>query len=310
MRLLCATSFSSYAVSWQAADLRLSDEKINLMSQYDPQSLSEFFDGYGRREWDRLVATPVDEISLHLHTLYLETYIHSGARVLEIGAGAGRFTQVLAGLGARVLVADISPGQLALNREMSARLGFAQGVEDWQVLDICDLSIFPEAVFDAVIAYGGVFSYVLDRRDAALQEALRVLRPGGLLLGSVMTIWGSAHRALPGVLDLPPEVNQQVTTTGDLTPDTIPGRPGNYMHMFRSTEVGEWLLKHQLEIQALSASGVLATGWGSALEKIRGSEAAWGELLRMEREASASAGCLDMGTHLIFVARKASGSAP
>lgn len=280
------------------------------MSQYDPHSLSEFFDRYGRREWDRLVSTPVDEISLHLHTRYLESFIQPGARVLEIGAGAGRFTQVLAGLGARVLVADISPGQLALNREMAAHLGFAPGVEDWQVLDVCDLSVFAVAVFDAVVAYGGVFSYVLDRRDMALEEALRVLRPGGLLLASVMTIWGSAHRALPGVLDLPPEVNQLVTASGDLTPDTIPGRPGNYMHMFRSAEVVEWLRNHQLEILALSASGVLATGWGSALEKIRGSEASWGELLRMEREASGSAGCLDLGTHLIFVARKASRRAP
>jgi len=40
------------------------------------------------------------------------------------------------------------------------------------------------------------------------------------------------------------------------------------------------------------------------LAEIRADEGKWQELLRMELEACAEPGCLDMGTHLIGVARK------
>ncbi len=271
---------------------------------YDAQSISAHFDQYGVREWERLVATPVDEISLYIHTQVMRLYVPAGSRVLEIGAGAGRFTQVLAQVGARVVVADISAGQVALNRQFAAQLGFDSAVEDRQVMDICDLSRYPDGMFDRVVVYGGPFSYVLDRRDQALGECLRVLRPGGLLLGSVMCLWGSAHRMLAGTLDLPPEINQAVTSTGDLTPSTIPGRKGNFMHMFRSRELSEWLTSRGLRVLALSASGVLATGYGGELEPVRQDPVKWAELLRMELEASAEPGCLDLGTHLIFVVER------
>ncbi len=272
--------------------------------EYNAQSISAHFDQFGVREWERLVATPVDEISLVIHTHILRQYVPAGARALEIGAGAGRFTQVLAEIDARVVVADISAGQLALNRQFAAQYGFAVAVEDWQQVDICDLSRYPDGAFDQVIAYGGPFSYVLDQRDRALDECLRVLRPGGLLLGSVMCLWGSARRQLIGTLNLPPEFNQRVTATGDITPATIPSRQGNFMHMFCSQALREWLESRGLQVLTLTASGVLANGYGGELDPIRQDPVKWAELLRMEIEASADPGCLDLGTHLIFVARK------
>jgi len=251
-----------------------------------------------------LLATPVDEVSLYLHTYYLEQHIKAGMRVLEIGAGAGRFTQVLARLGARLLVADISSGQLDLNRRFAKELGFESAVEDWQQIDICDMSRFTDASFDCVVAYGGVFSYVLDRRDSALGECLRVLKPDGLLLASVATLWGAAHCNLNGVISLPPEVNQKITSTGDLTSATYPGRKDHFMHLFRAGEYRLWLQKAGVEILALSASGCLSIGWAELLKTYRQDEARWQEVLRMELEASAEEESLNLGTHLISVARK------
>jgi len=270
---------------------------------YDPASLSAQFDEYGEQEWNRLVATPVDEISLHIHSHYLRRFISAGARVLEIGAGPGRFTQLLAEQGARVLVADLSPGQLALNRRFARQLRFAGAVEDWQQHDICDLSAFTSSTFECVVAYGGLFSYVLDRRDTALRESARVLKPGGLLLASVMSLWGSAQRDLIGTLNVPVEYNQRITATGDLTAAAWPARTRNQMHLFRAGELHGWLTKHRLRPLALAASGVLANGYTAAdLSAVRADPVRWAELLRMELDASADPACLGMGTHIIFTA--------
>ncbi len=59
-----------------------------------------------------------------------------------------------------------------------------------------------------------------------------------------------------------------------------------------------------LSILALSASCCLSLGWNELLQQVRQDEVKWRELLRMELEASAEEGALDMGTHLIAVTRK------
>jgi 2-polyprenyl-3-methyl-5-hydroxy-6-metoxy-1,4-benzoquinol methylase len=277
----------------------------DLSSSYSPASITDHFDRLGLREWDRLVETPIEEVSLYLHTHYLRQHIRPGWRVLEIGAGAGRFTQVLAELGARILVADLSPVQLDLNRQHAAQFGFTGAVETWQPMDICEMPALVSDSFDSVVAYGGPFSYVLDQRDQALQECRRVLKPGGLLLLSVMSLWGSAFRHLDGVLlHTPIEANQKITASGDLTLQTFPERGGNFMHLFRSAELRQWLSKHELTILNLAASNSLSTGWEELLTTIRNDEARWNELLRMELEACAEPGALDLGTHLIAVAQK------
>lgn len=271
---------------------------------YDSEHIAGFYDEYGMREWERLTATPVDEVSLHLHTHYLMQHIPAGAHVLEIGAGPGRFTQVLAQLGARIVVADLSAGQLALNKQQAEQLGFGPAIEDWHQADICDLGTFGPDTFDRVVAYGGPLSYALDRRDAALAECIRVLKPGGTLLLSVMSLWGTAHRVLDRVLEIPEAINRKVIASGDLSPETY-GAHGHYMHMFRASEFRAWLTEAGLTIITLSASNCLCTGWGDLMHEIRGDEERWNRLLRMELEACAAPGSLDMGTHIIAVVKRA-----
>ena len=62
------------------------------MSKYDsynPDWVANFYDEYGDREWTRFTRSPADEVSLFLHTHYLERFVEPGSRVLEVGAGPG-----------------------------------------------------------------------------------------------------------------------------------------------------------------------------------------------------------------------------
>ena len=280
------------------------NRNLDKLSSYQPALVAKYFDEFGIREWERLTQTPADEVSLNIHTHYLKKYVSYGDRVLEIGAGAGRFTQVLANLRTKIVVADISSGQLELNKRLAVEHGFEGSVEDWQQTDICDLSSFETGIFDCLVAYGGLFSYVLDQRDVALRESLRVLKPGGMLFLSVMSMWGTVHRYLDGVLALPPAINQKITESGDISPTTFPTRQNDFMHLFRATELRQWLEQAGVRVLKLSASNCLSRLWEQKLEQIKHDREKWNELLRMEIEACADEGCLNMGTHIIAVARK------
>ncbi|MGE5224526.1 MAG: class I SAM-dependent methyltransferase [Omnitrophica WOR_2 bacterium] len=272
-------------------------------SQYHADQVASFFDAYGMREWDRLVQTPNAEVSLYIHQHYLEKYISRGQRVLEIGAGAGRFTQYLAELGASVVVADISPGQLDLNKKHAQQYGYSQAIEAWEQIDICEMSKLGDGSFDRVVAYGGAFSYVLDRRDQALAECIRVLKGAGLLLLSVISLWGAAHGNLIGVLETPVDINRRITETGDILPGMMGGR-GQFFHMFRAGELRSWLEQAGLQVLDISASDCLSMVWGEKLNEIRKDPVKWNELLRMELMACSEEGSLNMGMHTIAAAQK------
>jgi hypothetical protein len=145
---------------------------------------------------------------------------------------------------------------------------------------------------------------VLDKRDAALLESIRVLKPGGVILLSVMSLWGTAHGFLGGVISLPPKTNQKIIATGDITPATFPGRRDNYMHLFRAQELMEWLKEAGLTILDKSAANCLSLTWNEKLKEIRDDAEKWNELLRIELEACAEDGSLNMGTHIIVAAQK------
>jgi SAM-dependent methyltransferase len=267
---------------------------------YDPEAIAWHFDKLGSREWDRFGHTLGDRVSLALHSRALERFTPRGCRVLEIGAGPGRFTEQLHQLGCKIVVGDISAEQLKLNEQTARARGFAGSIEERHQLDICDLQRFAEATFDAVLAFGGPFSYVFEHRDQALSECVRVLRPGGVLLLSVMSLWGTLHRHVDAVLLLPDWANRKIIETGNLTKETDPSST-HYCHMFRAAELRAFLDRGDLETLLLSASSAVTTG----LDVARLSdERRWPFLLEVESAACIEPGFLDAGTHMIAVVRR------
>src|SRR5215210_3497837 len=187
---------------------------------YDRDRAAGFFDEYGELEWTRFEDGRNSRTSLEVHLHYLRRFIQLGDRVLDIGSGPGRFTIELADLGAVVVVADISPGQLELNRERVTAAGKEGQVDERLIADVTDLSPFPDGQFDAVVCYGGPLSYVVDRAEEALAELVRVTRAGGHVLVSVMSLVGSVWHYLDFLLELVardgPELMEEIIRTGFL----------------------------------------------------------------------------------------------
>ncbi|HTV20299.1 MAG TPA: class I SAM-dependent methyltransferase [Polyangiaceae bacterium] len=148
----------------------------------------------------RIARSAGDWVSFQLHREALERFVPRGARVLEVSAGVGHYTEALHHLGCKISVLDESLDELEANRARARARGFAASIEGWAQRDICALGDFADASFDAVVAYGAVLSHALDRRDRALGECMRVLRPRGVLVLDALSLWGSMRRNLPQML--------------------------------------------------------------------------------------------------------------
>ena len=128
-------------------------------------------------------------LSRHGQVEYITTmrYIHrcasaAGARrILEVGAGTGRYSVALAGEGFDVTAVELIEHNLQLLRQKldgSENLTALQG-------NALDLSRFPEGRFDLTLLLGPMYHlYTFEDKRQALREAVRVTKPGGYILVS------------------------------------------------------------------------------------------------------------------------------
>jgi ubiquinone/menaquinone biosynthesis C-methylase UbiE len=218
--------------------------------------------------------------------------------VLEVGAGPGRFTIELARLGAQVTVSDLSPGQLELNRERVAGEGLEEHVVERELADVLDLSRWDDASFDATICFGGPLSYVVDRADDGIAELVRVTRPGGHVLVSVMSLVGTVTHFLPMLLDLVRRdgvaKNEAIVRTGLLPDETDYGHLA--MKLFRWSELEALLSPHGTIVDACAAG---------LLPSVQPDEPELREFLSfVELELAPEPGAISSGQHILAVLRR------
>jgi SAM-dependent methyltransferase len=181
----------------------------------------------------------------------LEGYVRPGDRVLDAGAGPGRFTLELLRLGAHVSALDISPGQLELLRSHAPDVEAVIG-------DITDLSQFADGLFDVTVCFGGPLSYALDRAERAVAELARVTRSGGHVLVSAIGLGGAVIHFAPIIVELAerdgPAKSLEVARTGVLPEGVGYGHLAMRLYLWEELEE---LLAPYGEIVEGAAAGVL-----------------------------------------------------
>jgi SAM-dependent methyltransferase len=265
-----------------------------------------YYDELGAAERHRLTKDLPGRVSFEVHCRFLASRVAHGFRVLEVGAGPGRFTEVLAGLGASVVVTDISPVQLDLNRQYLNGTPAEAAVERRELLDVCDTARYADGEFDAVVAYGGPLSYAFEEEEAALAGLLRITRPGGAVVASVMSMLGSWRHRFAGVAAVAQpageDANDRVLATGDLRHMGA----AHACRMFRASEVEALAQRAGGRLTASSASNWASLSDPATLAAIEADPDRWSRFLEHEVRACAEPGAVDGGTHILFALAHAS----
>jgi ubiquinone/menaquinone biosynthesis C-methylase UbiE len=164
------------------------------------ESVREFYDRFGRMEWERTDSSAYNKVERSITLHYLDKYLPSRGVVLDAGSGPGRYSIELAKRGFDVILLDISRVQLKIAKEEVSKLppdvrrhikGYIQGT-------IENLSMFPDGMFDAVVCLGGTISHLVecDAREDAAEELARVAKDGGPVFVSVLSFYGALRKVL------------------------------------------------------------------------------------------------------------------
>ena len=229
---------------------------------YERKRACEFYDTYGAWEWSRLEATPYGRLQATMHNDFIHAYFRPDARVLDVGCGPGRFSRTASLLGGRVVALDLSVRQRELAREKLRSAEVYQQVQGFLRGDLVSFRLEPES-FDLVICYGGALSYVCELRHKAAEELFRVTRPGGTLLASVMSRFGTlaliGRRQLVQIMEHPDAWNlSQVAELGDLAqfPSSKVSISQPPMHLYSAGEIKELLASVGFDVLGVAGSTV------------------------------------------------------
>ncbi|MDF2630940.1 MAG: Methyltransferase type 11 [Symbiobacteriaceae bacterium] len=169
----------------------------------DRHLVSAHYDQAAATEYARLTQTPLHQAEWLLTLDLIHRHVAPGAKVIDIGAGPGRYAEYLIRqMGCQVGVTDLSPVSVdrfrqRLAPELQEQVLFAQAG------CATDLGWVADASFDAALLLGPLY-HLQDEgeRLAALSEARRVLRPGGYLFAAYLSPYPLFARLLRREPDL------------------------------------------------------------------------------------------------------------
>ena len=145
------------------------------MSTFSNSLLRQYYETHAE---DERFSTRHGSVEFLTTLRYIEKYVRPGDRIIEIGAGTGRYSHELARRGFRVDAVELIPRNIEIFRE-NTKPGESVTVSQGNALD---LSAFESEKYDLTLLLGPLYHLIGDdQKLLALNEAKRVTKPGGLI---------------------------------------------------------------------------------------------------------------------------------
>ncbi len=167
------------------------------MSEY----LEKYYENYDE---DGRLLTRYGYVEYLTTMTYIGKYLFPGARILEIGAGTGRYSHALARMGYQVDAVELLEHNIELFRKNTApdeRITVTQG-------NAVDLDSFEDNTYDIVLLLGPMYHlYEESDKLKALGEAIRVAKKGGVIFAAycmgdaAVLLYGFAKGEIHSLID-------------------------------------------------------------------------------------------------------------
>jgi ubiquinone/menaquinone biosynthesis C-methylase UbiE len=276
--------------------------------KYNPEIPRARYDDYGDREWERLEKDRLGELLYHVHLDILRRYISDSDNVIELGAGAGRFTKDIVNMSKTLTTSDLSSVQIEINKRKMEELGLADKVQDFMILDITNLEGIPDNTYDVAVCIGGPINYLFDKEENAINEMLRILKSHGKLILGSMSLIGALMYYLDGIIFekgmFGIDATEWLFTTGIQDEEHYPVENKHYVHMMTSKDLDALFEGKQVTILEKSSAGLFMHSKEEPLCKAKQDTALWELLIRKEIEFTKLPGTLDCGMNIIYVIEK------
>ena len=146
----------------------------NILNKYYSE-----YDEEGRLERDK-----AHSIEFITTTKYIEEYLKTGDRILEIGAGTGKYTLYYAKKGFEVDAVELIESNLD---KLKSKIEKGMCVNAIQG-NAMDLRMFADNLFDITVSLGPLYHLFTEEDvNKAVSEAIRVTKPGGKIFFAYIT---------------------------------------------------------------------------------------------------------------------------
>ncbi|MCQ2983190.1 MAG: class I SAM-dependent methyltransferase [Treponemataceae bacterium] len=152
------------------------DSRIDLLNRF-----------YGKSDEDnRLCRNRHGQLEFATTMYYIRKYAPADARILEVGAGTGRYSIALAKEGRPVTAVELVESNLNILKENGTGLSALQAFQG----DATDLSRFADDSFDVTLVLGPLY-HLYEKADVhkAIDEAIRVTKPGGIVMCAFLSVY-------------------------------------------------------------------------------------------------------------------------
>jgi tellurite methyltransferase len=178
----------------QRADLAVCYNSRLVVGEGPAMAIHEAVAGTAVEAWDRRWATSegrADWLDPHPAVVAVlpELAERGAARALDLGCGVGRHALLLAEHGLAVDAVDGSDAGLDVLREAAAARGLSVGLRQGSA----DALPFPDASFDFVLSWNVIYHGTLGDVGHRLGEIWRVLKPGALFQGTMLSTRNSGY---------------------------------------------------------------------------------------------------------------------
>jgi len=143
-------------------------------------------------EWERLDR---HKLEFDITKRYLDKYIiGQSLEVFDIGGGPGRYSFYLAEKGHKVSLLDLSSRNIEVAKEKAKE--FNVGLKEYIYGNALELEKY-EQKYDVILLMGPLYHLVKeDQRKLAVEGALRLLKPGGIIFATFISNYAPIQDAL------------------------------------------------------------------------------------------------------------------